>query len=100
MDQATPAPAARRLLTAGLVALVALLAAIGVYGFASANAAPTSGASAPSYQPVQSTPPESAPPAGERRDGRDCPKGEGARGDERQDGTTTPTPAPDTAPSV
>ena len=60
MDRATSVPGVRRLLVAGLVVLIALLAAIGASGLGSANAAETSGASAPSYQPVQSSTPDRA----------------------------------------
>ena len=74
MDQAIPA-GAKRLLIAGLVGVVALLAAIGAYGLANADAAETTcGLSASSYESVQSETPEATPPSGEWP-GHDCPKG-------------------------
>ncbi len=104
MDQPTPAIDVRRLVVAGLVALVAVLAVIGVTGLGNANAAGTSGTPAPSYEPVRSGTPDTTPPADERPDGEDCPERGGSDGGEephqQQDGSATPSPAPDTAPDV
>ena len=98
MDHTNALAVPKRLLAAGLVALAALLGAIGVSTVSNANAADTSSATPPAFQQVQSGAPESAQEAPDGRGDGDCPKGGG--GEQQQPQQEAPSSSSTETPSL